>query len=98
MLDEKIRLEKPLLITSKQKEEYFEDGAVLIESIVPETWLQKIRRASDEIIERRRKIEQSNGQYILEEGHSRNNPRLKRLSSPVDHHNTFWDFISSEIS
>ena len=70
MLDDKIRLEKPLLITSKQKEEYFEDGAVLIESIVPETWLQKIRRASDEIIERSRKIEQSNGQYILEEGHS----------------------------
>ena len=98
MLDEKIRLEKPLLITAKQKEEYFEDGAVLIESIVPETWLQKIQRASDEIIERSRKIEQSNGQYILEEGHSRNNPRLKRLSSPVDHHNTFWDFISSEIS
>ena len=89
MLDDKIRLKKPLLITSAQKEEYFEDGAVLIESIVSETWLQKIRRASDEIIERSRKIEQSNGQYILEEGHSRDNPRLKRLSSPIDHHNAF---------
>tara|TARA_Y100000385_G_scaffold155807_1_gene161613 strand:+ start:1387 stop:2265 length:879 start_codon:yes stop_codon:yes gene_type:complete len=98
MLDDQIRLEKPLLITSGQKEEYLEDGAVLIESIVSETWLKKIRRASDEIIERSRKIEESNSQYILEEGHSKNSPRLKRLSSPVDHHSTFWDFISNEIS
>ena len=40
MLDDQIRLEKPLLITSKQKEEYLEDGAVLIESIVSEKWLK----------------------------------------------------------
>ena len=98
MLDDQIRLEKPLLITSKQKEEYLEDGAVLIKNIVSEKWLKRIRSASNEIIERSREIEESNSQYILEEGHSKNNPRLKRLSSPVDHHSTFWDFISSEMS
>ena len=65
MLDDQIRLEKPLLITSKQKEEYLEDGAVLIENIVSETWLKRIRSASNEIIERSREVEESNSQYIL---------------------------------
>ena len=58
MLDDQIRLEKPLLITSGQKEEYLEDGAVLIESIVSEKWLKRIRSASNEIIERSREIEE----------------------------------------
>ena len=98
MLEDKIKSEKPIIITSAQKKEYFDDGAVLIEQVVSETWLKRIRQASDDIIERSKKINQSDNQYIIEKGHSKDTPRLKRLSSPVDHHNTFWDFISSNIS
>ena len=56
MLEDKIKSEKPIIITSAQKKEYFDDGAVLIEQVVSETWLKRIRQASDDIIERSKKI------------------------------------------
>jgi ectoine hydroxylase-related dioxygenase (phytanoyl-CoA dioxygenase family) len=83
------------LLTSVQRDQYFEEGAVIVEGAIPETWLKRLRAASDEILERSRSVAESDGQYILEAGHSTTAPRLKRLSSPVDHHPTFWDFTSS---
>jgi ectoine hydroxylase len=88
-------LEHPTTILSAaQRDQYFEEGAVVVEGAVPESWLKRLRVASDEIIERSRTVTRSDGQYILEDGHSAEAPRLKRLSSPVDHHPVFWEFTS----
>jgi ectoine hydroxylase len=83
------------VLTAGQRDQFFEEGAVVVEGAIPETWLKRLRAASDEIIERSRAITESDGQYILEPGHSATSPRLKRLSSPIDHHPAFWDFTSS---
>lgn len=83
------------VLTNAQRDQFFEEGAVVVEGAIPETWLKRLRAASDEIIERSRAVSESDGQYILEPGHSATSPRLKRLSSPIDHHPAFWDFTSS---
>jgi ectoine hydroxylase len=83
------------VLTEVQREQYFEEGAVLVEGAVPENWLKRLRAAAAEIVERSREIAQSDGTYILESGHRADAPRLKRLSSPVDHHPDFWEFARS---
>jgi len=97
MLEEQILENDVLVLSKKQREQYFEEGAVLLENFVREQWLKKLRKASEEIVERSREIEASNNCYILEGNHSREHPRLKRLSSPVDHHPTFWDFVKDDF-
>jgi len=95
MLKHDILRHPTTLLSAAQREQYFEEGAVLVEGAVPEGWLKRLRAASDEIIERGRAIAQSDGAFIVEEGHSADAPRLKRLSSPIDHHPTFWEFARS---
>lgn len=83
------------VLTDAHREQYFEEGAVLVEGAVPESWLRRLRAAAAEIIERSREVTASDGVFILEDGHSAAAPRLKRLSSPVDHHPDFWEFARS---
>jgi ectoine hydroxylase len=83
------------VLTDAQREQYFEEGAVLVEGAVPDSWLRRLRAAATEIIERSREVTASDGVFILEDGHSAAAPRLKRLSSPVDHHPDFWEFARS---
>lgn len=83
------------VLTDAHREQYFEEGAVLVEGAVPDSWLRRLRAAATEIIERSREVTASDGVFILEDGHSAAAPRLKRLSSPVDHHPDFWEFARS---
>ncbi|MBH68224.1 MAG: phytanoyl-CoA dioxygenase [Rhodospirillaceae bacterium] len=97
MLEDRIKKNAPLLLSNLQRDEYFEEGAVLLEKIVDDNWLKKLQLASEEVIHQSRELTQSGKGYILEAGHSIKYPRLKRLSSPVDHHPAFWDFVNSEV-
>ena len=97
MLEDKILKTPPLIMSKLQRDEYFEEGAVLLQEIVGDGWLQKLQLASEKVVHQSRELTQSGKGYILEAGHSKQNPRLKRLSSPVDHHPTFWDFVNSAL-
>ena len=58
----------------------------------------RLRSATAELLERSRAIRQSDAIYVLEEGHSPDNPRLHRVSSPQDQHPVFWDFITDPVT
>ena len=44
------------LSSQRQRDQYFEEGAVIVEGAIPETWLKRLRAASDEILERSRSV------------------------------------------
>ena len=92
MLEREIRKHPSVLLSKIEREQYFEEGAVLLEGVINEKWLKKLRKALNEIVERSRALSNSNDDYILENGHNTKKPRLKRLSSPVDHHVVFREF------
>lgn len=94
MLTEEVLSYPASVLTDAQRDAYFSDGAVLVEGALPQMWLDRIRRASDAVIEQSRDLSESNGAFILEDGHSAQSPRLKRLTSPVTHHPDFWAFAS----
>ncbi|HLX29628.1 MAG TPA: phytanoyl-CoA dioxygenase family protein [Casimicrobiaceae bacterium] len=83
----------PRVLSQRQRERYFEDGFILLEGIVPKDWLDKLRAATDELVERSRAIARSDAVFDLEPDHTPANPRLRRVSSPVDQHPAFWDYL-----
>lgn len=95
MLTEDVLAHPARTLTEDQRRYYFENGAVRVTGFVSDDWLARLRAASDEMIERSRRLSENDGAFILEDGHSAHSPRLRRLTSPVSHHPTFWDFAAN---
>ena len=92
-VDEILR-HKPKVLTQDQREFYFENGYLLLESIVTKEWLDILRKTTDEKINHSRKLTVSDEIYDLDKGHTSENPRLRRLSSPNDHDENYWRYAS----
>jgi len=87
----------PKVLSQAQREAYFTDGYLLLESILDDEWVARLRQATEEMIDESRAITQSDAKWDLEDGHTAENPRLRRLSSPNDHHPTYWEFASKSV-
>ncbi len=94
MTPEEILSHEPRILTQKQRESYFEDGYILLEKIISEDRIEKLRSVTEEMIDRSRSISESDEVWDLDKGHTAQAPRLRRLSSPNDHHPVYWDFAS----
>jgi ectoine hydroxylase len=84
------------VLSAIQRQEFFSQGFLVLESIVGPNWLRKLNDAQQELIDRSRGLTESDATYQLEAGHSADNPRLHRITSPQDAHPAFWDFLVSE--
>ena len=85
------------VLTEAQRRAFFDHGFVALHDYVPEHWLSQLRTAMAELLDRSRAKTQSDSIYVLEEGHSANDPRLHRVSSPQDQHPTFWEFMTDPV-
>jgi len=97
MTPEEVLSIRPKVLSQRQREDYFEKGCLLVERVVDEDWLARLRATTEEMIERSRRVTKSDAVWDLDEGHSAAAPRLRRLSSPNDHHPAYWDFASQSI-
>jgi len=88
---------EPKVLTQAQRETYFRDGYLLLEKVLDDDWITRLRRATDEKIDESRAITLSDEKWDLEDGHTADAPRLRRLSSPNDHHPEFWAYASESI-
>lgn len=86
------------VMTPAQREQFFEEGCGVVEGIADARWLKRLRDAMNEMVDASRQVATDDGRFVLEEGHSPETPRLRRLSSPVTHHPTFWEFASQSPS
>jgi hypothetical protein len=85
------------VLTAGQRRSFFEKGFLVLPDYVPEPWLKRLRAAMAELMERSRSVTQNDGIYVLEEGHSADDPRLHRISSPQDQHPAFWEVMTDPI-
>ena len=79
MLMEDVLKRDPKILTKAQREQFFEEGCAVVEGVVDDHWLRRIRAAMDEMVDLSRTIAEDDGRFILEEGHSPEDPRLRRL-------------------
>ena len=94
MTPEQVLAIPPKVLTQKQRESYFENGYLLLKKIVPENWLERLRRVTAEMVDRSREVSKSDSVWDIDDGHTRESPRLRRLSSPNDHHPVYWEYAS----
>ena len=97
MAPEEILKTKPRFISRQQQESYFENGYLLVKNAVDKATLKKLQVCTAKAIDDSRKIEISDAVWDIEPGHSADNPRLRRLTSPNDYDDTYWNYASSEI-
>lgn len=87
----------PGVVTDAQRAQYVDQGWVAVPGIVDDAWLQRLRTVTDEFVDQSRKLTESNVLFDLDDGHSADEPRLRRLSSPTDLHDTYWEFASQSV-
>jgi ectoine hydroxylase-related dioxygenase (phytanoyl-CoA dioxygenase family) len=91
-------LEQPTRVLSDaQRQRYFDDGFLVLDGVIDRAWRERLHRAMAANVEASREVEVSDTRFVLEDGHSRATPRLRRLSSPVSHHPDFWAFASDSV-
>ena len=97
MTPEQILAIPPRVLKQSQREAYFNDGFIILEKVIGDDWIRKLRDATDELVERSRKVAKSDAVWDLEPDHSAAEPRLRRVSAPVDQHPVYWDYVSQSI-
>lgn len=97
MKPEQILSIAPRVLSQAQREQYFEEGYLLLERVISDEWLQRLRAATDELVERSRAVVKSDKIFDLEPGHRADAPRLRRVSNPVEQHPAYWEYINRSI-
>lgn len=97
MTPEQILSYPPRVLTQAQRESYFEKGYVLVENVVPDEWIERLRDVTNAFVEQSREITESDAVWDLEPDHTAENPRLRRLTSPVEQHAAYWEFASDSV-
>src|SRR6476661_7378385 len=85
------------MLTDPQRTQYHDRGWVSVPGLVDDGWLERLRAVTDEFVESSRTLTESNVIFDLDVGHSAAEPRLRRLSSPTDLHETYWEFASQSV-
>ncbi|MBT5435800.1 MAG: phytanoyl-CoA dioxygenase family protein [Alphaproteobacteria bacterium] len=85
------------VLTQKQREDYFENGYALVESLIPADVIDHLNAVTAEFIEKSRSLTQSSGDLDIGPGHSAERPIVRRLISPDRMHDAYWDFANGII-
>ncbi len=87
-----------LVLTELHHAHYREHGWLAVPGLVDEVWLDRLRASPAEFVDQSRALTESTSFFDLDAGHSAEEPRLRRLSSPTDLHETYWGFASTRRS
>lgn len=72
----------PEYLTNTQVEDYTENGYLLLENQIPEDWLSRLRSEIARFEVEAQAITVSNDRLDLEDSHTKDNPRLRRIKLP----------------
>ena len=97
MTPEQVLAIPPKVLTQAQREQYFSEGYLYVERAIDDDWIRKLRAATEELVERSRKVTQSDANFDLEPKHRPDAPRLRRVSNPVEQHPVFWDYCLKSV-
>jgi phytanoyl-CoA hydroxylase len=89
----------PAQLSKQQVEEYFEKGYTVVEGVLSPEKLRRLREETERIIAQAAGVAENNNVYDLEDSHSPQNPRVRRIKEPHNHFPFFWDlFCDTDIT
>jgi phytanoyl-CoA hydroxylase len=74
------------MLSKTQIEHYKEIGAIVVPDILTADEVQRLRHVTDEFVERARGVTAHTDIYDLEDSHTADNPRVRRIKAAHLHH------------
>ena len=72
---------------------YRENGYVVAENVLTEAQIADARRETEDIVEGAAAVAENDAVYDLEDGHTPERPRLRRIKAPDRVHPFFWELV-----
>jgi len=85
-------------LTREQRESYFSNGYLAVESLFGPDEVARIRAVVDEFVERSRAESRSGTVFDLAPGHCEEAPRIRRLKRPHEQHELFWEVATGVLA
>jgi len=82
-------------LTREQREFFFANGYLKIDGFISGRWLERLCTVTSAMVDRSRSLTRSDAMFDLETEHTAEHPRLRRLTQPVEHDPTYWEFASN---
>ena len=82
-----------MALTKDEINFYNDQGYLLVEDVISENQHKEMLALVDGFFEKSKMIRENDNIFDLEDGHSSDNPRLKRIKQPHQHSQFFWDII-----
>jgi len=83
------------MISDKDVETYRRDGVIVVPEVLDDGTLMKVRQVIAELVAGAAEIIEHTDIYDLEPGHSRENPRVRRIKTPHKVHPIFDEIVRS---
>jgi ectoine hydroxylase-related dioxygenase (phytanoyl-CoA dioxygenase family) len=74
-------------------ERYHRDGFIVVPNVLSEAEVQRLRRVTDEFVEKAREVTANTEIYDLEDTHSPTEPRVRRIKAPHLHHREYMALV-----
>ena len=84
-------------LTETQRDYYFANGFVNIDSIVRDPWLKRLQELAMDFLDQSRSVSASNEAFDIGPGHTAATPRMRRLKKTIDRHPDFWRFACESV-
>ena len=97
MSPEDVLSHPPRVLSQAQREFYFEQGYVQAEGLIDQGWMKRLRGAVAELIENTSSMTRTEGHYELEDEHTTERPRVRRITNPACLHPVLWEYASQSV-
>jgi len=85
------------VLSQAQRERYFREGCLAAEAVIPQSWIDRLLKASRALVERSRTLTASDSSFDLGPKHCAASPHVRRLKALVDRDPVFWEFASESM-
>lgn len=85
------------VLSDAQVDAYGRDGFLVLPGLVDAGWLDRLRAVTAELVEASRTADVGDWRFALEPDHTPEQPRLQRITSPTDQHDTYWELASQSV-
>jgi len=85
------------VLNDEQVAFYRDEGYLCLPGLIDAPWIGKLKEGLAALVERSRTTSASDGTFDLEDGHTADNPRLRRIAYLDDLDPVFWDFAENSI-
>ena len=73
-------------LTAAQREAYERDGFIVVEGVLSQVEVADLRRVTDELVAKARRLTEHDEVYDLEPSHTPAEPRVRRIKTPHRQH------------